>query len=84
MFRRLRQNGHHQREEEQYRGDLKLVIDYELCFSCGACVGVCPPDALFLHDYHLTVDQETCTACERCVAACPVRALSLQPSEAGS
>jgi ferredoxin len=54
-----------------------LVVDSEKCHSCGACVAVCPPDSLFLHDYTLTVNQETCTSCERCVKMCPVQALSL-------
>ena len=58
-----------------------LVIDQELCLSCGACVAVCPPDALFLNNIHLTVDQDTCTSCERCVVMCPVHALSLIPEE---
>ena len=55
----------------------QLVIHHEKCHSCGACVAVCPPDSLFLLDYHLTVNQETCTSCERCVKLCPVQALSL-------
>lgn len=61
--------------------DKRLVIDYDLCFSCGACVAVCPPDSLFLLDIHLTVDHNTCTRCDRCVAMCPVHALSLVPGE---
>ncbi|MBK9123318.1 MAG: 4Fe-4S binding protein [Chloroflexi bacterium] len=61
------------------RPDLDLVIDQDLCYSCGACVAVCPPDALFLHDIRLTVDQDVCTDCDRCVAMCPVHALSLVP-----
>ncbi|KXK48242.1 MAG: Electron transport complex subunit RsxB [Anaerolineae bacterium] len=63
------------------RPHLDLVIDQDLCYSCGACVAVCPPDALFLRDIRLTVDQATCTDCNRCVAMCPVHALSLIPHE---
>ncbi len=60
--------------------NLLLHIDADLCYSCGACVAVCPPDALFLRDLRLTVDQQTCTACDRCVAMCPVHALALLPA----
>jgi ferredoxin len=56
-----------------------LDIDHVLCFSCGACVAVCPPDALFLQDLVLTVDHSRCTRCDRCVAMCPVQALALLP-----
>ena len=57
--------------------ETQLVIDHDMCHRCGACVAICPPNALFLRD-HLTVDLETCTLCERCVKACPVHALSLE------
>jgi MinD superfamily P-loop ATPase len=57
----------------------KLEIDHDKCYSCGACVAVCPPDALFLHDYTLTVEDHLCTRCDRCVAICPVHALELLP-----
>lgn len=60
---------------------LLLLINQDLCYSCGACVAVCPPDALFLRDIRLTVNQDACTSCERCVAMCPVHALSLVPLE---
>jgi MinD superfamily P-loop ATPase len=63
------------------RAPSKLVIDQELCCSCGACVAVCPPDALFLEGMTLTVVQDTCTACDRCVVICPVRALALHSVE---
>ncbi|MBL8133850.1 MAG: 4Fe-4S binding protein [Anaerolineae bacterium] len=62
--------------------DLLLHIDKALCLACGACVAVCPPDALFLQGLRLTVDQATCTDCDRCAAMCPVGALSLVPVSA--
>ena len=53
-----------------------VAVDYDLCHSCGACVAVCPPDALFLNDARLEV-KDDCTGCERCVKICPMHALSL-------
>ena len=52
------------------------VVDYDLCHACGACVAVCPADALFLNDAHLEVT-DACTGCGRCAKICPMRALSL-------
>jgi ferredoxin len=53
-----------------------VAVNRDLCHYCGACVAVCPPDALFLTDTWLEV-KDTCTGCERCVNICPVRALSI-------
>ncbi|NUQ07076.1 MAG: 4Fe-4S binding protein [Anaerolineae bacterium] len=61
------------------RPTLLLRVDEALCLACGACVAVCPPNALFLRGLRLTVDQAQCTDCERCAAMCPVQALSLIP-----
>ena len=53
--------------------------DDSSCVDCGACVGVCPSDALVLERPVLTVilDPEKCVACGECVTACPVRAMAL-------
>jgi ferredoxin len=56
---------------------LKVAVDEQICHHCGACVAVCPPDAIFLETSFLRIDQETCTSCERCVKMCPVHALSM-------
>ena len=52
----------------------------EKCVDCGACVGVCPTEALTLERPAMTVelDPDQCVACGECVAACPVRAIELQ------
>lgn len=60
----------------------RVVVDHNLCFFCGACVAVCPPDAIFLETAFLKINNQTCTLCERCVNMCPVHALSM--IEAGS
>ena len=54
-----------------------IVVDYDRCSYCGACVAVCPPDCILLHDATLLIDLETCTRCRRCIPACPTSALSL-------
>jgi ferredoxin len=59
----------------------QVVVDRNLCFYCGACVAVCPPDSIFLENAHLKIDHNTCTLCERCTNMCPVHALSMQPPD---
>ena len=56
------------------------TVDRSLCHYCGACVAVCPPDAIFLVDTWLEI-KDSCTGCERCVTMCPVRALSMVNQE---
>jgi NAD-dependent dihydropyrimidine dehydrogenase PreA subunit len=46
-------------------------VDVERCTGCGACVEVCPVEAMTLRDGIAWVDNETCTGCQACVDACP-------------
>jgi len=78
MFKRPEppaENGHASRKNG--KDERRVVVDHNLCFFCGACVAVCPPDAIFLETAFLKVDDQTCTLCERCVNMCPVHALSM-------
>lgn len=47
------------------------------CTHCGACVTVCPTEALYLDKSTMKVifNSEKCIACELCVKACPPRAM---------
>ena len=53
-----------------------VYCDSTQCDECGACVSVCPENALILTDA-LAVDGERCISCGKCVAVCPFKALSL-------
>lgn len=49
---------------------------YELCMSCGGCVGTCPTLALNLSKgMELKVQQEKCTDCGLCTRFCPIGAI---------
>ena len=58
----------------------KLIdIDEKECFSCGACITICPVEALvFDKDFSLVFDKEKClgSTCNACVDACPAKAIT--------
>ena len=58
----------------------KLVeIDTEECFDCGACITICPVEALtFGDDFSLVFTKEKClgSTCSACVDSCPARAIN--------
>ena len=57
-------------------------VDRDRCFDCGACLSLCPTQALrFSRDYSLEVEEEKCVCCEACVPACPVRAITVRSFE---
>jgi NAD-dependent dihydropyrimidine dehydrogenase PreA subunit len=57
-------------------------VDRDRCFDCGACLSLCPTQALrFSEDYSLEVEEEKCVCCEACVSACPVRAITVRSFE---
>lgn len=55
---------------------MAVKIDTEKCVGCGACVEVCPVNALSLKDGKVTVS-DACVDCGACTGECPVEALSL-------
>ena len=55
-----------------------FVVDEDLCYGCGACIALCPTNALDLVNRLAIVDQSDCTLCEHCIPSCPVFALSIK------
>ncbi|MBD3292106.1 MAG: 4Fe-4S dicluster domain-containing protein [Armatimonadia bacterium] len=56
-----------------------VVRDDEVCTQCGACVTICPTDALRAdpETHEVLFDADECVACELCVPACPPRAMTV-------
>jgi len=54
-----------------------FVVDEELCYGCGACIALCPTEALDLVSRLAIVEHEKCTLCNHCIPSCPVFALSI-------
>jgi ferredoxin len=54
-----------------------VTRDDDRCTHCGACITVCPTEALMMDKSTMKVvfDSDKCIACELCVKACPPRAM---------
>ena len=54
-----------------------VTRDDARCTHCGACIAICPTEALYIDKKTMKVifDSEKCIACELCVRACPPRAM---------
>jgi len=62
--------------------DVRKLIekDEEKCTDCGACISLCPVDAIaFRGDFSVVLDEEKCVGvtCGLCVDACPRGAIRL-------
>ena len=57
-----------------------VTRDDAKCTQCGACVTICPSEALFTDKKTMKVifDADKCIACELCVKACPPRAMMVK------
>jgi MinD superfamily P-loop ATPase len=66
----------------------KLIeVDQEKCFDCGACVSLCPVEAIIVdEDFSVNFDKKKCvgSTCSACVEACPAGAIkSVKQNNAG-
>jgi ferredoxin len=52
-----------------------VIVNNQICLHCGACVGSCPTNSIFLHETSTIEFLPTCTECELCVVVCPVGAI---------
>ena len=57
-------------------------VDANVCVACGACMTVCPRDAISIHrGCFAQVDGGKCVGCGLCVKTCPTGCLSLREKE---
>lgn len=52
------------------------TVNTELCIGCGACIDICPSEAIHLEDGKAKITTTNCKNCKVCVKACPVEAIS--------
>ncbi len=51
-------------------------ISEEKCVGCGACVPVCPVDAITQEGDKYKIDADLCVDCGACAGECPSEAIS--------
>ncbi|MDD5112145.1 MAG: 4Fe-4S binding protein [Candidatus Altiarchaeota archaeon] len=57
----------------------KISVNRDTCIDCGACIGLCPTNALnFDSKAKLEIFEDKCIQCKACVRACPMKALSIE------
>ncbi len=59
----------------------KWYLREDRCIKCGACVAVCPFQALELVDFPVVNDK--CIFCNICALACPVAAIKVEKEGKG-
>lgn len=57
--------------------EMKPEVEDEKCMRCGACVGTCPFNAIFLKEFTIDINDD-CTECGMCVKVCPIDALDMR------
>ncbi|MEZ0290555.1 MAG: 4Fe-4S binding protein [Sulfolobales archaeon] len=66
----------------------RIVIDQDICISCGACLAVCPTQSMEMNENNKArYVWDTCDSDFECIKICPVNAIwpaSQAPAEAKS
>lgn len=54
-------------------------VDIKRCVACGACVKVCPRNAIFVwKGCNAVVDETICVGCGICARTCPASCISAE------
>lgn len=71
-------------EEKVYISGQKAVIDYDVCTSCGICIGYCRFDAISDNGGRVEISETSCDGCHLCARVCPVGAITMVDSDQSS
>lgn len=55
---------------------MAVLVDKGKCTGCGACISVCPLEAIRIAD-NLALISDECADCGSCIDECPDKAISL-------
>ena len=56
---------------------MPAVVNKDECVGCGACVEVCPQEAITMNDIAI-IDVNECIDCGACVDECPNGAITMK------
>jgi Fe-S-cluster-containing hydrogenase component 2 len=56
---------------------MEIRVDEEKCIGCGACMEVCPTEAIQMNGGLVVLNQAVCSQCQSCVDICPTGAISV-------
>ncbi len=84
----LKGENNNYKEAIEYLKSLKISVqplsqditrNKDRCIECGACVTICPTDALTrdTRTGEIRFDRDSCIGCELCIPACPMRAMEV-------
>ena len=51
------------------------MVDEKKCISCGACVAICPVNAIKIEKGKAKIDPKKCIKCGACLDSCPFKAI---------
>lgn len=54
------------------------MVDNKKCITCGACMSICPVNAISIVDGKAQIDPKKCIKCGSCAQFCPVGAITIQ------
>jgi len=64
--------------------DVSPMVHIENCTGCGACVKVCPVNAVTLKERKSRIEAKRCLGCASCIAACKFYAIDVDWDAGGS
>ena len=65
-------------------GGMAPVVMKRKCTGCGACVSVCPANAVLVSEGKARVDPAACIGCASCIAACKFSAIDVNWEAGGA
>lgn len=54
------------------------MVDEKKCLTCGACIAICPVDAIAIVNGKAKINPKKCIKCGSCAQFCPVGAIEIK------
>jgi ferredoxin len=58
-----------------FTGKQQAYIVKDMCVGCGACIEVCPKNAVKFDGETYEIDMNLCDRCNKCIDLCPANAI---------